>query len=97
MYRLSAFIVNLAGLHPAHYASYQQPHIPHWRPPAVRSVNSSIASRHKIGLVGRNGAGKTTLLKLALGELQPESGTITVPSRARIGSVAQEAPGVPLH
>ncbi|MGI9463392.1 MAG: ABC-F family ATP-binding cassette domain-containing protein, partial [Aestuariivirgaceae bacterium] len=54
---------------------------------------AALPAGHKVGLVGRNGAGKTTLLKLALGELQPENGTITVPSRARIGSVAQEAPG----
>lgn len=56
-------------------------------------ATAALPAGHKVGLVGRNGAGKTTLLKLALGELQPENGTITVPSRARIGSVAQEAPG----
>ncbi len=52
-----------------------------------------VPQGHKVGFVGRNGSGKTTLLKLILGELTPESGAISVPRRARTGSVAQEAPG----
>ncbi len=47
----------------------------------------------KVGLVGRNGTGKTTLFKMITGELHPESGDINVPKGARIGQVAQEAPG----
>src|SRR6202012_4810129 len=46
-----------------------------------------------IGLVGRNGAGKSTLFKAILGELQPDTGEISRPSRWRVGQVAQEAPG----
>jgi ATP-binding cassette subfamily F protein 3 len=42
--------------------------------------------------VGRNGAGKTTLIKLIQGELHADGGDITLPSGARMGSVAQEAP-----
>jgi ATP-binding cassette subfamily F protein 3 len=53
----------------------------------------AIPAGHKVGLVGRNGAGKSTLLRLALGELAPESGAISLPRNARIGTVAQEAPG----
>ena len=53
----------------------------------------TIPSGHRVGLVGRNGIGKSTLFKLALGELTPESGDINIPRNARIGSVAQEAPG----
>jgi len=56
-------------------------------------ASASVPSGHKVGLIGRNGSGKTTLLKIALGQLQPESGTIEVPRNAKIGSVEQEAPG----
>lgn len=55
----------------------------------------AIPSGHKVGLVGRNGIGKTTIVRLILGELTPEAGSISVPRNARIGSVAQEAPGGP--
>ena len=49
----------------------------------------------KAGLVGRNGAGKSTLLRLILGDLAPESGSISIRKGARVGTVAQEAPGGP--
>ena len=54
------------------------------------SVN--LPTGKKVGLVGRNGAGKTTLFGLITGAITPESGTISIPERARIGAVAQEAP-----
>jgi ATP-binding cassette subfamily F protein 3 len=49
----------------------------------------------KVGLVGPNGAGKTTLFRLISGEIGAESGSIGLPRNARIGQVAQEAPGGP--
>ncbi|MGE0213935.1 MAG: ABC-F family ATP-binding cassette domain-containing protein [Parvibaculaceae bacterium] len=52
-----------------------------------------VPANHKVGLVGRNGSGKTTLFRLMLGELQSESGSISLPRNARVGTVAQEAPG----
>ena len=59
----------------------------------VDGATVAIPAGHKVGLVGRNGAGKTTLLKLIGGELHPDDGTISVPRNARIGRIAQEAPG----
>ena len=61
----------------------------------LEAASAALPDGHKIGLVGRNGAGKTTLLKLILGELSSEAGGIGLPRNARIGTVAQEAPGGP--
>ncbi len=47
----------------------------------------------RIGLIGRNGAGKSTLLKLITGQLAADGGSIRLGTRARLGYVAQEAPG----
>jgi ATP-binding cassette, subfamily F, member 3 len=60
--------------------------------PLFESASARIPDGHKVGLVGRNGTGKTTLFRLIRGELPLESGTIRLPSRARIGGVAQEVP-----
>jgi len=49
----------------------------------------------RVGLVGRNGTGKSTLFRAIRGELATESGSIAVPSRWRVGSLAQEAPDGP--
>ena len=61
--------------------------------PLFEGAQANIPTGHKVGLVGRNGAGKTTLFRLIRGELALEAGSITLPSRARIGGVAQEVPG----
>ena len=61
--------------------------------PILEGATAGIPEGHKVGLVGRNGTGKTTLLKLITGELHPDLGSITMPRNARIGHVAQEAPG----
>ena len=47
----------------------------------------------RAGLVGANGSGKTSLLRLILGELTPDAGELRLRRRARVGWVAQEAPG----
>src|ERR1700751_1953649 len=49
----------------------------------------------RVGLVGRNGTGKSTLFRAIRGELAAESGTITIPRRWRVGSLAPEAPDGP--
>lgn len=47
----------------------------------------------KAGLVGKNGAGKSTLFKIITGDMEAETGSVSIPKNARIGQVAQEAPG----
>src|SRR6202789_529984 len=49
----------------------------------------------RVGFVGRNGVGKSTLFSAIRGELPTESGSIGIPPRWRIGSLAQEAPDGP--
>ena len=61
--------------------------------PLFEHASATIPYGHKVGLVGPNGAGKTTLFRLIRGELSLDGGSIELPPRARIGGVAQEAPG----
>jgi len=49
----------------------------------------------RVGFVGRNGVGKSTLFHAIRGDLPTESGTIAIPPRWQIGSLAQEAPNGP--
>ncbi|HSF93380.1 MAG TPA: ABC-F family ATP-binding cassette domain-containing protein, partial [Thermohalobaculum sp.] len=60
--------------------------------PLFQGASAEIPAGARIGLVGRNGSGKTTLFRLLRGELALDGGEIALPSRARIGGVAQEAP-----
>ncbi len=59
------------------------------------AASAQIPEGAHVGFVGRNGAGKTTLFRLIAGEIAAESGTITLPRRAKMGRVEQEAPGGP--
>lgn len=60
--------------------------------PLFEEASAVIPEGHKVGIVGRNGAGKTTLFKLIRGELTLDGGELSLPSRAKIGGVAQEVP-----
>ncbi len=59
------------------------------------AASAQIPEGARVGFVGRNGAGKTTLFRLFAGEISAESGAITLPRRAKMGRVEQEAPGGP--
>lgn len=60
--------------------------------PLFDGASATIPDGHKVGLVGRNGTGKTTLFRLIRGELALEGGSLSLPTRAQIGGVAQEVP-----
>lgn len=60
--------------------------------PLLAGASAVIPEGHKVGLIGANGAGKTTLFKLIRGELLLDGGDISLPTKARIGGVAQEVP-----
>jgi ATP-binding cassette, subfamily F, member 3 len=59
----------------------------------IDHASVTLPSGTKAGLVGRNGTGKSTVFKVVIGELSPETGSTSIPKNARIGQVAQEAPG----
>jgi ATP-binding cassette subfamily F protein 3 len=61
--------------------------------PLLENAALSVDPGRRIGLIGRNGAGKSTLLRAIAGDLIPDGGEIRLAARARMGAVAQEAPG----
>src|ERR1700687_2071264 len=56
---------------------------------------AQIVPGARVGFVGRNGVGKSTLFAAIRGELPTEAGSITIPPRWRVGSLAPEAPDGP--
>ena len=52
----------------------------------------TLQNRERIGLVGVNGCGKSTFLKILTGELQADSGTISMARQLRLGYLAQQCP-----
>ena len=44
----------------------------------IKPFSLRIQRGDRIGIVGANGAGKTTLLKMLTGELEPDSGSVTI-------------------
>ncbi len=65
-----------------------------WRGPRelLRNLTVSIHSGEKAGITGGNGVGKSSLFALILGELQADSGEVSLPPQAVIAHVAQETP-----
>jgi ATP-binding cassette subfamily F protein 3 len=59
----------------------------------IDHASVALPAGTKAGLVGRNGAGKSTLFKIITGDMESESGSVSIPKNTRIGQVAQEAPG----
>jgi ATP-binding cassette subfamily F protein 3 len=55
----------------------------------LQDVEFSILYQDSVCIVGSNGSGKTTLLKMILGELEPDSGSIKIGSRVKIGYLPQ--------
>ena len=42
------------------------------------------------GIIGANGAGKSTFLKILSGELEPTTGSVTVPATERMSTLKQD-------
>jgi ATP-binding cassette subfamily F protein uup len=54
------------------------------------NISLGISEGERLGLIGRNGSGKSTLLKILCGQLQSDSGEISMRRNARVGYVPQE-------
>ena len=61
-------------------------------PPVLDHLNLQIEEGERVCLLGRNGAGKTTLMRIAAGETQPDSGTVTQPPGVKVARLTQEIP-----
>jgi len=57
--------------------------------PLFEKISFAVNEGDRIGLIGPNGAGKSTLLAVLAGEVEPDSGEVSVRRRARIGYVRQ--------
>ena len=53
------------------------------------NMNFELLNGQRTGIIGPNGMGKTTLLKLALGQIEPTSGTIEIKRPYSIGYLDQ--------
>ncbi len=60
----------------------------------IKDADWRIDESSRYGFIGRNGVGKTTLFRLMVGELTPESGTITRSKNLSLGYLRQ---GEELH
>ena len=61
----------------------------------IEHASVRIADGSRIGFVGRNGSGKSTLFNVITHDVAAEHGDIELPSRWRVGRLAQEAPNGP--
>ncbi len=59
-----------------------------------KHASATLFQGHKVGLVGANGAGKSSLFSLLLGQLQLDSGELSMPKDWRIATVKQETPAL---
>lgn len=50
----------------------------------LNGFSATVLRGERIGVIGPNGSGKTTLLRLMSGQLEPESGSVTLGSGVRI-------------
>lgn len=55
------------------------------------NIALGISEGERLGLIGPNGAGKSTLLRILAGQMEPDSGSISMRRNTRIGYVPQES------
>jgi ATP-binding cassette subfamily F protein uup len=68
--------------------------------PLFKNISLTVEDGDRIGLIGPNGAGKSTLLAVLAGQVEPDSGELSVRKRARAAYVPQDsrfAPGLSIR
>jgi len=55
-----------------------------------KEVNLKFTPGNCYGLIGANGAGKSTFLKILSGEIEPDTGEVTLPPKARMAVLKQD-------
>ncbi|MCL2705842.1 MAG: ATP-binding cassette domain-containing protein [Spirochaetaceae bacterium] len=55
----------------------------------IDKINLNISENSKIALAGANGSGKTTLLKVIVGQIVPDSGSVSMQKETRISYLPQ--------
>jgi len=56
----------------------------------LENTSLQVNTGEKVGVLGNNGVGKSSLFGLLKGELEPSSGSLSIPNGLRISSVSQE-------
>ena len=56
----------------------------------LSDITFHLEKGDRAAIVGINGAGKTTLLRIMAGEMEADSGTVTLSGGARLGYLAQD-------
>ena len=54
------------------------------------SITMLFPDASRTGLVGKNGAGKTTFLKILARKMEPDKGTVEIPTRQSVGYLPQD-------
>src|SRR6476469_9375321 len=55
------------------------------------NISLGISEGERLGLIGPNGSGKSTLLTILSGEVEPDSGSVSMRRNTRVGYVSQDA------
>ena len=58
--------------------------------PVLESVTFSLDEKARLGVIGANGCGKTTLFRMLTGELDPTSGSVSMPKGTTVGLLRQD-------
>ncbi len=55
-----------------------------------RNVNLQFDPGNRYGIVGANGAGKSTFVRILCGQESPDSGSVSLPAKIRVGTLNQD-------